>query len=151
MSRTRKGMIVAGVLALVCGGVVALVLRPRPDPRVTLTLQRLETNQGIVTVHALVSNASPYAIHYVIGTNADFFMLTPRVAERVAIFKPFNRSGLGLLPPAAVARYDGPLSDVHPRWIYTISFKHYAPNWRGTIQAYLDRAPIRYCDLEIPQ
>jgi hypothetical protein len=149
MTTARKLTIAAAVL--LCGAIVVLVVRPRPDPRVTVTLQRLETNQGIVTVHALVSNASPQAIHYVIGTNADYFMLTPRVHERVAIFRPFNRSGFGLLSPAAVATYDGPLSDVHPRWIYTISFKHYAPNWRGTIQAYLDRAPICSCTLEISQ
>jgi hypothetical protein len=80
--RTRKRIIVASVVALVCGLFVMLLCRKSPDADVTLSLQGFERNQyGVLMGLILVSNTGPHSL--LVGTTMghSYGMLDNRPLE----------------------------------------------------------------------
>jgi hypothetical protein len=56
----RRKLIIAALMLLVCGLVIAVMMRrASPPSSLAITLNRLSTNHGIVTAFVTVSNASP--------------------------------------------------------------------------------------------
>ena len=82
--RTRKRVIVAGVVVLVCGLFAMLLRRNSPDADVTLTLQGFERNQyGVLMGLILVSNTGPHSLTVgtMIGMHGDNRLLDNRALE----------------------------------------------------------------------